>query len=648
MPFWRAAWTGTARFTLAIGIALFWTPIAGVSAVQAAPNTSAQTAAQSLDAALRQLEDAELVGNADDYLKAYRALAPRIETADPKTQERYQRLGCWMQPESNQAEISEAIANATGWLNRAMARGDLAAQVDYQLCRGWFREVNSDYKLALQDYQAALKHAELTEDRRLIADALSAKGELLALQGDLAQALNDLQVAHQLYHLVGNRYWTAYTLSMVANTYRRMGDYTRAKSLLEEVIGIYQQRNDKESVDATRFMLALTYDDLEEYDAAYAIYREQLAMEEARDEPRAMLGTLIAIADNRLRAGDEPAAREALARAEPLLDLALDPVNVAMWQLFKASQLVVVGQYAEAVALLEAAEPVVIEQDHQRYLAWIQKLKAQALGEMGRWQAAYDALRAYQSTHEELMSKLRDQTSTRMRIEFDAARKDAENRALKSERDERQARLKYLEERRRWQALLLTCATLVLLALIALAVRQWRRSRALKSMAMTDELTRLPNRRSIYLTGQQLLNNFRQQGTNFSVLVFDVDFFKRINDTWGHEVGDRVLQKIASEASSCLRADDCLGRTGGEEFLVTLPGADLAQAHEVALRLCQCVSEADLRDVTDDLSVTVSVGVAQCVSADGEFSQVVNRADNALYRAKDSGRNRVAIDIFED
>jgi diguanylate cyclase (GGDEF)-like protein len=637
MTLQQPVWPGTAGVRYALGFALLWVTLTTALAGQA-------PAEPPIEAAFRALEDAELVGTEADYQAAFAALGKRLDPKDSVLQERYQRLGCWMQPDANQAQISQAIDNASRWLNRAMARGDSEARVDYQLCRGWFREQNNQNKLALADYEAALTQAELSENRRLIADALSSRGELLALQGDLAQALSDLQVAHQLYHLIGNRYWTAYTLSMVANTYRRMGDFVRAKELLHEVIDIYDQRKDVESAENTRFILALTYDDLGDYEEAYAIYKASLRRDEASGDNRALLGTLIAIADNRLRAGDLNAATQALNRAEPLLDGELDPVNSAMWNLFKASQLVAVEQYPPALALLNAAEPVVEAQDQQRYLAWIQKLKAEALGAMGDWQAAYVALKTYQRTQEQLAAKLRDQTSTRMRIEFDAARKDAENRALKSEREIRQARLKFLEERKRWQGLLLTLAAIGLVGLIVLAVRQWRRSHSLSHLAMTDELTGLPNRRSIYQSGKLLLDTYRQAGANFSLLVFDVDYFKRINDTWGHDVGDRVLQKIAAAAAQCLRSDDRLGRTGGEEFLVTLPGADLTQAMEVAQRLCAQVADVDMRDVADDLVVTVSVGVAQCRADDREFSELVNRADNALYRAKDEGRNRVALD----
>ncbi|UTA47615.1 diguanylate cyclase [Simiduia sp. 21SJ11W-1] len=598
----------------------------------------------SVEAAFQQLEESELIGSFQDYRNAYKALGARLDPNDPSQQERYQRLGCWMQPDDTAEQIQAARANASGWLTEARANADTLGQADYQLCRGWFNEMGGNYKAALSDYNGALALAEAIEDRRLIADALSARGELLALQGDLAQALADLQVAHQLYHLLGNRYWTAYTLSMVANTYRRMGDFERAKELLLEVIGIYQQRSDIESADAARFLLALTYDDLAEYDAAYDIYQTMLAAEEARDVPRAQLGTLIAIADNRLRAGDITTATDALDRAEPLLDSELDPLNTALWNLFKANQLVATNDHARAVTLLAEAEPGLREQDQYRYLAWMQKLKAEALGQTGQWQAAFVALSAYQQTQELLQEKLRDQTSTRMRIEFDAERKDAENRALKFEREVRQARLKVLEERKRWQGMLAVLGLLLLSGAVLLAIRQWQRSHRLRYLAMTDELTGLPNRRSIYQSGKDALSECRLAGEPFSLLVFDVDYFKRINDTYGHEVGDRVLQKIAQAASECLRKHDVLGRTGGEEFLITLPSANLTAAADVAERVCKAVADIDLRQVTDNLSVTVSVGVAQYRKADSDFSQLINRADNALYRAKDSGRNAVALD----
>lgn len=600
-----------------------------------------RSAPDTREALFRELENSEVVGG---YQKAMERMAELKALVDPKdeiSQRRYDRLACWYQNDKSLPAAQQSVVQASLWLAQAQKAKDVAAQADFHLCRGFFRELSNDYTGARADYESGLKLAEQSENKRLVADALSSRGELLSTQGDLAQALEDLQVAHQIYHLQGNRFWAAYTLSMIANTYRRMGDFERAKDLLIDLTNLYQSANDTERLMETRYLLGLTYDDLGEFTLAQPIYQELLTYHQQNDQPYGVANDYISIADNRLRAGDIGAASEALAAAKPLIDFDYDPISWALWHLFQATADVAKSDFNAALGHLEQAGPVVKEQDNYRYLALVQKLEAETLASLGRWTEAYEKLQAYQETHELLAGKLRDQASTRMRIEFDAARKESENHTLKAESSIRESRLKILEERRRWQALVISLAALLVILLILWSIRQWRRTHSLQFLAMTDELTQLPNRRSIFFSGRTELDAARSAGEAFSVLVFDVDYFKRINDTWGHEVGDRVLQKIAECTQSVLRKIDRLGRTGGEEFLVTLPGADMEQAMDVAQRLCRRLEDVDYRAVADDLQVTVSIGVAQLRAEDADLSALMQRADTALYAAKDAGRNRV-------
>jgi diguanylate cyclase (GGDEF)-like protein len=159
---------------------------------------------------------------------------------------------------------------------------------------------------------------------------------------------------------------------------------------------------------------------------------------------------------------------------------------------------------------------------------------------------------------------------------------------------------------------------------------------------MTDEHTRLPNRRAFFTHAEESLARARRGGEPLSLLALDIDHFKRINDTHGHEVGDRVLQRVAHGARSALRAADVVGRTGGEEFLALLPRTGPADAAEVAERLRRAVERLAVADLAAGLAVTVSVGVASLASGES-IEDLVRRADAALYRAKQSGRNRVEV-----
>ena len=164
------------------------------------------------------------------------------------------------------------------------------------------------------------------------------------------------------------------------------------------------------------------------------------------------------------------------------------------------------------------------------------------------------------------------------------------------------------------------------------------------SMAFTDSLTGLYNRRYLMTHLDRKLMGIAETGKPVSVMLFDVDHFKAVNDTHGHGVGDDVLVKLAEVASDNLRSVDLVARLGGEEFVVVMPESNAATAIQVAERLCAQVAEStiDLPDGTP-LSVTISIGVATSETAEEMADDLIERADGALYTAKNAGRNRVEM-----
>ncbi len=131
-------------------------------------------------------------------------------------------------------------------------------------------------------------------------------------------------------------------------------------------------------------------------------------------------------------------------------------------------------------------------------------------------------------------------------------------------------------------------------------------------------------------------------GVPLSLIVADLDYFKKINDTYGHQAGDAVLVKVASRLRSCIRPQEALGRYGGEEFLVVLPGASSATAMAVAERMRQAVAAQPETIGGTALNLTISAGVASTdVFPTATTEELISRADVALYAAKDAGRNRI-------
>lgn len=165
------------------------------------------------------------------------------------------------------------------------------------------------------------------------------------------------------------------------------------------------------------------------------------------------------------------------------------------------------------------------------------------------------------------------------------------------------------------------------------------------ALAVTDELTGLYNRRYFERHLSIMLEKSREQTRDMAVMLLDMDFFKAVNDTHGHDVGDSVLKEFALRLRRNIRGVDLACRYGGEEFVVLMPDTDLRQAHGVAERVRSAVAEKGFEMAPGlTLQITISVGVSLSEGETDTPDQVIKRADIALYRAKREGRNRVVFD----
>lgn len=173
--------------------------------------------------------------------------------------------------------------------------------------------------------------------------------------------------------------------------------------------------------------------------------------------------------------------------------------------------------------------------------------------------------------------------------------------------------------------------------------KQAELNRKLEEMAFTDFLTGLPNRRfaSDQLTRLWAASSRRE--ASLSCIMVDVDHFKKFNDTMGHKCGDQVLAQVAQVVSSCVRLSDVAARFGGEEFIVICPDTSLEQAHLLAQRIRAAVANITTHYLEQPLSTTVSLGVVERREGMTDWSHMVALADDALYEAKNTGRNRVCL-----
>src|SRR5690554_990451 len=170
-----------------------------------------------------------------------------------------------------------------------------------------------------------------------------------------------------------------------------------------------------------------------------------------------------------------------------------------------------------------------------------------------------------------------------------------------------------------------------------------RANEQLAKLSMTDRLTGLLNRGTWENLVDAEFERYRRYGHATTLIMFDIDHFKPVNDTYGHLAGDEVIRHTAQVTRNGVRQSDSAGRYGGEEFGIILPETDAENARVICERIRETIEQSTVNTTAGDIQYTVSMGVAQLTDEPENYMQWMQKADEALYKAKESGRNKVAI-----
>jgi diguanylate cyclase (GGDEF)-like protein len=186
-------------------------------------------------------------------------------------------------------------------------------------------------------------------------------------------------------------------------------------------------------------------------------------------------------------------------------------------------------------------------------------------------------------------------------------------------------------------------AAMVFTSQVAIALENARLYIEVQKQAITDELTGLYNRRGLFEFGNREVERAHRFQRPLSALMLDIDHFKLVNDQYGHQAGDAVLETLAKRCRKNIRGIDIPGRYGGEEFLFLLVEDDIEEASQVAERLRTCFVNVPITTQAGDILITVSIGVAAASLETQDLAALIGRADEALYQAKKAGRNCVRV-----
>jgi diguanylate cyclase (GGDEF)-like protein len=264
---------------------------------------------------------------------------------------------------------------------------------------------------------------------------------------------------------------------------------------------------------------------------------------------------------------------------------------------------------------------------------------AEGYASQGLYPQAYAELKRATQAVSQSQQSIRDTQVLRLQARYEIARREAEVADLRhrAEADRLALKAREAQQQALWAALV------ALAGLLAFAfwfgARALRRRRQLADLVMRDELTGMPNRRAILAFAQEQFRLCRKLGMDLSIALVDLDHFKQVNDRGGHAAGDRVLRAFAQAAGEVLRAQERMGRYGGDEWLLVMPGTGVEELAVLFERLRHQLASQPIHGLAHPHGITLSMGAAALSESIESVDALVDEADRQLYRAKADGRN---------
>ncbi len=486
--------------------------------------------------------------------QALEALATRPD-ADLEIGARLQL--CDYQAERDSALAREQVAGVRQLLPRARRPG---LQARLLSCEGEIEQNGGGYAQARALFDQAVEVAQRHDDAEALADALYQRGYLRGVQGDYAAGLTDLRQARGLYERLAMPARAATVVNGIAILYNRLGDHEQARHYYEQTLKSQRHDGSHRELAVTHHNLGRVHENLKQWDKAREAFEASLqhsrTIQYARGEAYALRG----LASVRNAEGRPEAALGLLQLADLLGKRSPDERLRAQILLQRGIALRALGRTADAQAALEQALAVFRQVESLHETASTQQVLAGLHADGHEWKAAFEQQRDYTQSLERWLRGQLDQRFATLKVEFDTAAKERENRLLLREKAATENALAQAQRAGRLQVLAIVLGGALLVALAVLVLHLRRSAREMQRLALTDELTGLPNRRDVLKRLHTLLAD-RHAGAS-ALLIIDLDHFKAVNDDYGHLVGDELLKIVAEVLREVVQPPACPGRRG--------------------------------------------------------------------------------------
>lgn len=509
---------------------------------------------------------------------------------------------------------------------------------------GLVEQRNGNYVLAISHLEKALALAKKEDLTRLY---IFGKQELAYTRG-LTQSyeisLLDLQEAYVEAYALEDHFLIAIINEVYGALYGYMAQYEKSIEYYEKALDTYDVLGYKWHIAEATYGLAATYRYWKKYDLAvdkFKLYRERISY---TPNPEINFFGTYGLGMTYAEKGDCELAVEVIDQAL-LLNGQID-YNAELYKR-KSECLIKLERLDEARVSLDKASNIFDGLPELHGTTWqieVRKIEGILEYAKGNADAAYKIISDYYEQYAELLISNSTEQVTRVRTNLEMERQDVEITLLQQRSKVQQLEVEQQRSKASLQYVLIVVAVCFIILILAIVYLQYRGNKRVLALSITDHLSGVYNRRYIFDYLDKLVQKTINKGGELTVLLFDIDDFKQINDQYGHPFGDEVICRVTDITQQTLRAADVVGRIGGEEFLCVLPRTDVEQSLIIAERLRSNIQSALFStDEQEQVGITISIGISELGDDASTRNELYVQSDKALYQAKHRGKNQVVV-----
>jgi len=585
--------------------------------------------------------DAQLNAQPSKFFYRLNQIKPQLNTYDAYTQQYFWTIYC---EASVRMELyEEVIEQVNAQLNQGQKNYSAEHRVALLMCRADAKLALGKHQQSALDLNMALEIATRSKYEELLIEALIKLGDLNTVQSLYAQGHRFLQEAYERAKRLNNEDLFNSVNAALGSFYSYKKEFAKAIPFYEKVREYHLKKGYLQQASISVFNLGVIANKLEDYPQALLHLTEAKELSEQVSDIPGIAYAELKMVPALMAFSRYDEAQNSLEVARNFFVTQNNRSKLAEVGFYQAKLDSYLARYEQAITRLNSALSVYKEFELLSEQAMVLLELSKNYQQLKDDKKALHYYRQYHQVDTELAKRQNEEVTQRLSAEFEAERKESENVQLKKLLEIEQETVKAQKQTQNLQIGLIVSAILLIIFAAFYLFKQYSYGKKMRALAMRDDLTQIANRRAIMASLKKAVSWSLRYQEPLSVAIFDIDNFKKFNDNFGHDVGDKVLAEFAQTLIKAIRATDDFGRLGGEEFMLIMPNTSTVQAKVLLSRVMPAIRALRVPVKGKHYYITASAGVTEFDIKNETLMDLYGRADTALYLAKEAGRDQYKI-----